>query len=100
MEGALELVIGICRSQTRLCNKVTIVVKNERNFKIRFVKQQNIQAMNFDGLTPEQLKFILSLNQRIKSLEKRLVTLQHRQVKIDVILSDELAQSIKHLNLN
>ncbi len=56
--------------------------------------------MNLDGLTPEQLTFILNLNHRIKTLESKLICLQGKQVRIDLILTEELARAMKHLHLN
>jgi hypothetical protein len=56
--------------------------------------------MNLDGLTPEQIKLIFNLSKRIEILESRLGHLQEKLVRVDRILTVELAQNIKHLNLN
>lgn len=56
--------------------------------------------MNLDGLTPEQVKLIFNLSKRIELLEGRLGHLQEKLVRVDRMLTVELAQSIKYLNLN
>jgi hypothetical protein len=56
--------------------------------------------MNLDGLTPEQIKLIFNLSKRIEILESRLGNLQERLVRVDRILTVELAQSMKYVNLN
>ncbi|HYF69575.1 MAG TPA: hypothetical protein VD884_15625 [Ohtaekwangia sp.] len=56
--------------------------------------------MNLDGLTPEQIKLIYSLNKRIEVLECRLGRLQEKLVRVDRILTAELAQNLKFMNLN
>lgn len=56
--------------------------------------------MNLDGLTPEQIKLIFNLSKRIEILESRLGNLQERLVRVDRILTVELAQSMKYINLN
>jgi hypothetical protein len=65
-----------------------------------FVQQQKARIMNLDGLTPEQVKLIFNLSKRIELLEGRLGHLQEKLVRVDRILTVELAQSIKYLNLN
>ena len=56
--------------------------------------------MNLDGLTPDQVKLIFNLSKRIELLEGRLGHLQEKLVRVDRMLTVELAQSIKYLNLN
>lgn len=56
--------------------------------------------MNLDGLTPEQVKLIFNLSKRIEILESRLGQLQEKLVRVDRVLTIELAQSIKYINLN
>lgn len=56
--------------------------------------------MNLDGLTPEQIKLIYNLSKRIEILESRLSRLQEKLVRVDRILTAELAQNMKYLNLN
>jgi hypothetical protein len=56
--------------------------------------------MNLDGLTPEQIKLIFSLNKRIEILECRLGRLQEKLVRVDRILTVELASKLKYVNLN
>lgn len=56
--------------------------------------------MNLDGLSPEQVKLIFNLSKRIEILESRLGNLQERLVRVDRILTVELAQSMKYINLN
>lgn len=55
---------------------------------------------NFDGLTPEQKKYIVDLSKRIQQLESKLVVLQAKMVKVDPSLTAELAMTLKHINLN
>jgi hypothetical protein len=55
---------------------------------------------NFDGLTPEQRRYITDLSKRIQLLESKLVVLQARMVKIDPSLTQKLARNFKQLNLN
>lgn len=55
---------------------------------------------NFDGLTPEQKKYIVDLSKRIQQLESKLVVLQAKMVKVDPSLAAELAITLKHINLN
>lgn len=55
---------------------------------------------NFDGLTPEQKKYIVDLSKRIQQLESKLVVLQAKMVKVDPSLAAELAMTLKHINLN
>jgi hypothetical protein len=55
---------------------------------------------NLDGLSPEQIKLIFNLSKRIEILESRLGNLQERLVRVDRILTVELAQSMKYINLN
>jgi hypothetical protein len=62
-------------------------------------KEKNAN-MNLDGLTPEQIKLIFNLSKRIEILESRLGNLQERLVRVDRILTVELAQSMKYVNLN
>jgi hypothetical protein len=61
---------------------------------------QKTTLMNLDGLTPEQIKLIFSLNKRIEILESRLGRLQEKLVRVDRILTVELASKIKYVNLN
>jgi hypothetical protein len=56
--------------------------------------------MNLDGLSPEQIRLIFDLNRRIEMLESKLGRLQQSVVRIDRILTAELARSIKYINLN
>jgi len=56
--------------------------------------------MNLNGLTPEQVKLIFSLNKRIEILESRLGRLQEKLVRVDRILTAELASKLKYVNLN
>lgn len=56
--------------------------------------------MNLDGLTPEQVKLIFNLSKRIDLLEGRLGQLQVKLVRVDRMLTVELAQKIKYINLN
>jgi hypothetical protein len=56
--------------------------------------------MNLDGLTPEQVKLIFNLSKRISLLEGRLGQLQVKMVRVDRMLTVELAQKIKYINLN
>ncbi len=56
--------------------------------------------MNLDGLTPEQVKLIFHLSKRIEILESRLGQLQEKLVRVDRVLTVELAQSFKYMNLN
>ena len=56
--------------------------------------------MNLDGLTPEQVKLIFNLSKRIEILESRLGHLQEKLVRVDRVLTIELAQSFKYINLN
>ncbi len=56
--------------------------------------------MNLEGLSPEQQKFIIDLNRRIRLLESKLVILQARLVKIDPELTHNLARDFQHLSLN
>ena len=57
-------------------------------------------VMNLEGLTPQQLRFIVNLSKRIQNLESKLVVLQARMVKIDPELTATLVKSFKHINLN
>lgn len=56
--------------------------------------------MDLNGLSPEQIKLIFNLSRRIEILETRLGNLQEKVVRVDRILTVELAQSMKHMNLN
>jgi len=56
--------------------------------------------MNLDGLSPEQIKLIFNLNKRIEILECKLGRLQEKLVRVDRILTAELAQNLKYINLN
>ncbi len=56
--------------------------------------------MNFEGLTPDQIKMIFSLNKRIEILESRLGRLQEKLVRVDRLLTVELASKLKYVNLN
>ena len=56
--------------------------------------------MNLEGLTPEQIKLIFSLNKRIEILESRLGTLQEKLVRVDRMLTADLASKMKYVNLN
>jgi hypothetical protein len=61
---------------------------------------QKTPIMKLDGLTPEQIKLIFSLNKRIEILESRLGRLQEKLVRVDRILTAELASKLKYVNLN
>lgn len=65
-----------------------------------FVYTKRHPDMNLDGLTPDQIKLIFNLSKRIEILESRLGNLQERLVRVDRILTVELAQSMKYINLN
>lgn len=56
--------------------------------------------MNFEGLTPQQRKFVVDLSKRILALENKLMVLQARLVEIDPKLTADLAREFKNLNLN
>jgi hypothetical protein len=56
--------------------------------------------MDLNGLSPEQIKLIFNLSKRIEILENRLGNLQEKLVRVDRILTVELAQSMKYINLN
>ena len=61
----------------------------------------SLKQMNqFEGLTPEQRRYITDLSKRIHLLESKLVVLQARMVKIDPSLMQKLAKNFKQLNLN
>jgi hypothetical protein len=55
---------------------------------------------NFEGLTPEQKRFIHDLNKRIQSLESKLAVLQAKMVRIDPSITTDLANRFTELNLN
>ena len=67
--------------------------------KFVYIKKKETD-MNLDGLTPEQVKLIFNLSKRIEILESRLGHLQEKLVKVDRVLTIELAQSFKYINLN
>ena len=72
-------------------------LKREITFVSHFKRNP---VMNLDGLSPEQVKLIFNLSKRIEILESRLGNLQERLVRVDRILTVELAQSMKYINLN
>jgi hypothetical protein len=55
---------------------------------------------NFEGLTPEQKRFIHDLTKRIQSLESKLAVLQAKMVKVDPAIITDLANKFTELNLN
>jgi hypothetical protein len=55
---------------------------------------------NFEGLTPEQKRFIHDLSKRIHSLESKLAVLQAKMVRIDPSIVTDLANRFTELNLN
>lgn len=65
-----------------------------------FASRPDLCVMNFEGLTPQQRKFVVDLSKRILALENKLMVLQARLVKIDPKLTADLAREFKNLNLN
>ncbi|MFZ6009608.1 MAG: hypothetical protein ACOYXT_04610 [Bacteroidota bacterium] len=55
---------------------------------------------NLNGLTPEQKKLIFDLSKRIEVLESKLIRLQDKLVRIDPMLTADLARSVSYLSLN